>query len=71
MDITVLINWIVGNKVALLGLATALYSLLTLVVKVCPTLDEGWLLNLIKFLALITNRQTDDAAIRAAKKNNK
>jgi len=68
MDVNALINWILANKAALLGIVATVYSLLTLIVKMCPTLDEGWLLNLIKFLAAITNRQTNDAAIRETKK---
>lgn len=67
MDINAILAWITTNKVALLGIAAAIYSVLSLIVKLCPTLDEGWLLNVIKFLAVITNRQTNDKAIRTAK----
>ena len=68
MDISAIVVWIMNHKEAVLGVATAVYTLLSLIVKVCPTLDEGWILNVIKFLALITNRQTDDSGARQAKK---
>jgi hypothetical protein len=56
------------NIVNLLGWATSIYGVLTAIVKFFPTLGKGWLLEIIKLLGNITNRQTDDAAIRAAKK---
>jgi hypothetical protein len=48
----------------ILEIAAAVYGILTAIVKFVPTLGVGWLLNIIKFLGNITNRQTDDAAIR-------
>ena len=44
--------------------AATIYGILTAIVKFVPTLGQGWLLTIIKFLGNITNRQTDDAAIR-------
>lgn len=48
-------------------LILSLYGFLAAIVKFCPTLNEGWLLTIIKFIGKISNRQTDDAAIRTAK----
>ena len=44
------------------------YGILTLVVKTFPTVPAKFpvLLSIIKFLGNITNRQTDDAAVRSA-----
>lgn len=52
----------------ILEIIAAVYGVLTAIVKFFPTLGKGWLLEIIKFLGNITNRQTDDAAIRAATK---
>ena len=49
-------------------IVAAVYGVLTAIVKFFPTLGKGWLLEIIKFLGNITNRQTDDAAVRAAQK---
>ena len=47
-----------------------IYGIIALVVKTFPTVPAkyAWLLTLIKFLGVISNRQTDDDAIRAAQK---
>lgn len=52
----------------ILGIASSVYGILTAVVKFCPTISAKfpWLLEIIKFLGNITNRQTDDAAVRTA-----
>jgi hypothetical protein len=47
-------------------IAAAVYGILALIVKICPTLKKGWLLEIIKILAKITNNQTDDEAARAS-----
>lgn len=44
----------------------ALYGFCAALVKFLPTLNKGWFLNVVRFLGRITNRQTDDNAIRAA-----
>ena len=49
-------------------IAAAIYGILALIVKVCPTLKKGWFLEIIKILARITNNQTDDEAVRATMK---
>ena len=49
-------------------IAAAVYGVLAAIVKFFPTLGKGWLLEIIKFLGNITNRQTDDAAIRETQK---
>jgi hypothetical protein len=51
----------------LIEIAVFVYGVLALVVKVFPTVPAKypWLLEIIKFLGNVTNRQTDDAAIRA------
>lgn len=48
----------------ILGIIAAVYGVLTAIVKFFPTLGKGWVLEIIKFLGNITNRQTDDNAIR-------
>jgi hypothetical protein len=48
----------------ILEILAAIYGILTAIVKFVPTLGKGWLLEIIKILGNITNRQTDDAAIR-------
>ena len=53
MDIAKLLEW-----------AAAAFGVLTAIVKFVPTLGKGWLLEIIKLLGNITNRQTDDAAVR-------
>ena len=45
-------------------IVAAVYGVLTAIVKFFPTLNKGWLLEVIKFLGNITNRQTNDAAVR-------
>lgn len=57
----IMINW-----TNILLVLSAVYGLLAAIVKVCPTLNDGWLLKIIKFLGKITNNQTDDAAVRAS-----
>lgn len=52
----------------ILEILAAIYGILAAIVKFVPTLGKGWLLEIIKFLGNITNRQTDDAAARAAQK---
>lgn len=47
-------------------IAAAVYGVLAAIVKFFPTLNKGWLLEIIKFLGNITNRQTPDSEIRAA-----
>ena len=44
------------------------FGVLTMIVKFFPTVSSKypWLLTIIKFLGNLTNRQTDDAAVRAA-----
>ena len=56
--------------VKLLEIAVFLYGLGALVVKTFPTIPKKypWLITIIKLLGKITNRQTDDDAIRAAEK---
>jgi hypothetical protein len=49
----------------LLEMLTAIYGILTLIVKFCPTLNQGILLEIIKILGKITNRQTNDDAVRS------
>ena len=68
MSIPAIVAWVVANWATILGILAALYGFLTAVVKLVPTLNEGWLLAIIQFLGKITNRQTNDAAIRAARK---
>lgn len=58
--------WIHANWAGILVILSALYGLLAAIVKVCPTLDRGLLLEIIKVLAKITNNQTADEEIRAA-----
>jgi len=46
-------------------IALAVYGLLTVIVKICPTLNKNNIfLGIIKILGKLTNRQTDDGAIR-------
>jgi hypothetical protein len=45
-------------------IVAAVYGILTAIVKFVPTLGKGWLLEIIKILGKITNRQTDDSEIR-------
>lgn len=54
------IDWTASLKLLL-----AVYGLLTAIVKFCPTLEKGILLDIIKLLGKLTNRQTDDDAVRA------
>ena len=51
----------------LMQIAVFIYGVLALVVKVFPTVPSKypWLLTIIKILGNVTNRQTDDAAVRA------
>ena len=46
------------------------YGILALIVKTFPTVPASmpWLVSLIKLLGIISNRQTDDDAVRAAQK---
>ena len=55
-------------KILEIGVFT--YGVLALVVKFFPTVSVKlpWLLVIIKLLGNLTNRQTDDAAVRAAQK---
>ena len=55
MDWTKILEW-----------AAAIYGVLTAIVKFVPTIPSKfpWILAIIKFLGNITNRQTNDAAIR-------
>jgi hypothetical protein len=48
----------------ILEILAAVYGILTAIVKFVPTLGKGWLLEIIKFLGRITNRQTSDSEIR-------
>ena len=51
----------------ILEIAAAVYGVLAAIVKFFPTIPAKlpWLVAIIKFLGNITNRQTDDGAIRA------
>jgi len=55
------------NIANVLELFVFLYGLGALIVKTFPTIPVKypWLLEVIKILGKITNRQTDDEAIRA------
>ena len=49
----------------LLQILITIYGVLTLIVKLTPTLPaDHWLLSIIKILGKITNRQVDDAEKR-------
>ena len=67
MNIIGILGWILRNGVNILTVLSAVFGLLTAIVKVCPTLNNGWLLNIIKLIGNITNRQTDDNTIRASR----
>lgn len=54
------------DALKILEILAAVYGILTAIVKFCPTLNKGILLEIIKFLGNITNRQTDDEAARTA-----
>jgi hypothetical protein len=56
--------------VKILEIAVFVYGLLALVVKTFPTIPAKypWLVTIMTILGNITNRQTDDAAIRATEK---
>ena len=54
------VNWIEFGQLAL-----AVYGLMTALVKFAPTLNKGIMLDIIKLLGNLTNRQTDDAEVRA------
>lgn len=46
-------------------LITAVLGVITIIVKLTPTLkDDNILLPIIKFLGNLVNRQTDDTAVR-------
>lgn len=51
----------------LLKIGIFIYGVLTLIVKTFPTIPSKypWLVTIISILGKITNRQTDDDAIRA------
>jgi hypothetical protein len=51
-------------------IAAAVFGVLTAIVKFFPTVPTKWpwVLTIIKFLGNITNRQTDDAEVRATQK---
>jgi ABC-type amino acid transport system permease subunit len=60
------ITWIFSNMPTVLQILAAIYGLLTLIVKLCPTLSNNHpLLWIIKLLGKITNSQVDHAAERA------
>lgn len=44
-----------------------IFGILSFIVKVCPTISAKfpWLVELIKILGKLTNRQTEDSIIRA------
>jgi hypothetical protein len=67
-----LIAFITTNWGSILGILAAIYGVMALIVKACPTLpDKGiWhiFLVIVKILGKITNNQTDDTAVRAAMK---
>ena len=54
----------------LLEIGIFIYGVLALIVKTFPTIPTKypWLVTIMTILGNITNRQTDDAAIRAAEK---
>jgi hypothetical protein len=54
----------------ILEYAAAVFGVLTAIVKFFPTVPAKWpwVLTIIQFLGNVTNRQTDDAAIRATQK---
>ena len=59
---TIITNW--SSILIILGFV---YGALAAIVKFCPTLSSShFLLGVIKFLGKITNRTTDDNAIRAS-----
>lgn len=47
-----------------------IFGILALTVKIFPTVPEEypWLVTIIKIIGKITNRQTDDDAVRQAQK---
>ena len=53
--------------IKLLEVGIFIYGVLALIVKTFPTIPAKypWLVSLISILGKITNRQTDDDAIRA------
>ena len=54
----------------ILEIAVFVYGILALVVKTFPTIPAKlpWLVTIMKLLGNLTNRQTDDDAVRAAQK---
>jgi hypothetical protein len=67
MDIVGTIHKIQAHIPDILVILSALYGLLAAIVKACPTLATNhWLLPIIKFLAKLTNNQTNDEAVRTA-----
>jgi hypothetical protein len=56
--------------VKLLEILIFVYGLGALIVKTFPTIPAKypWLISILTLLGNITNRQTDDAAVRAAAK---
>lgn len=60
------------NIMDMLELCMAIYGVIGLIVKMTPTLaKESAILRLIKILGKLTNRQTDDKKLRAAKRKSK
>ena len=71
MNIAAIIAWVIAHWGPILQVLLVVYGALAALVKLFPTLpDTGvWavLLWIVKILGKITNRQTNDAAVRAAK----
>lgn len=67
MNFIAIIQLLASNWQNIVAVLAAIYGLLTAIVKFFPTLPEtSWILKIIKFLGKITNRQTDDNAVRSA-----
>ena len=72
MNIAAIIAWVTANWQQVLGILAAIYGVMALIVKLCPTIpDKGiWhiFLVIVKWLGKLTNNQTDDKAVRATMK---
>ena len=67
-----IITWVTVNWQSVLGILAAIYGVLALIVKICPTIpDKGiWhiFLVIVKLLGKLTNNQTEDDKVRLAMK---